>query len=414
MILFDFIKLVLIATVFLWSGVLYGQNDSDLVKGKVVDPGMSPVALATVGLYSSSGILVSSTNTDSLGTFQLRGKIPGKYFIAVKHLGYQDYRSTLFDLANSNLEIVKLSRQENKLEAVTVEGKRAVLTVDGGTIVYQVENSIGAQDISAFDALKRAPGVQIENEVDITLNGKSGVQILLDGRQTFLSGKELSDLLKSMSSNNIRSIEIVNSPSAKYDASGAAGIINIKTKKNQLKGLNGSITSAFAYGVSPKQLQHMTFNYRVNKLNVFGSYNHTLGHYNYLYGTNRQQNGKSYDSHTVDVDKRQKMGAQVGIDYFLNDKNTIGLLVNGNFIFGGGLTNTATTIATLPSVVLEGSLDAINDYYGQSTKRYNFNLNYKYEDTLGRSLNVDLDYGLLINGIKTCNRIPIGTMGKCL
>ncbi|MGE8380494.1 MAG: hypothetical protein ACN6PN_19140, partial [Sphingobacterium sp.] len=94
---------------------------------------------------------------------------------------------------------------------------------------------------------------------------------LLDGKQTFLSGKELSDLLKSMSSNNLRSIEIVNSPSAKYDASGAAGIINIKTKKNQLKGLNGSITSAFAYGVSTKQLQHMTFNYRVNKLNVFGS-----------------------------------------------------------------------------------------------------------------------------------------------
>lgn len=394
MILFDFTKLVLISTVFLWSGVLYGQNDSNLIKGTVVDPEMSPVTLATVGLYSSIGVLVSSTNTDNLGTFQLRGKIPGKYFIAVKHLGYLDHKSALFDLANGNLGTVKLSRQENKLEMVTVEGKRAVLTVDGGTIVYQVENSIGAQDISAFDALKRAPGVQIENEVDITLNGKSGVQILLDGRQTFLSGKELSDLLKSMSSNNLRSIEIVNSPSAKYDASGAAGIINIKTKKNQLKGLNGSITSAFAYGVSPKQLQNMTFNYRVNKLNVFGNYNHTLGNYNYLYGTNRQQNGKSYDSHTVDVDKRQKMGGQVGVDYFLNDKNTIGFLANGNFIFGGGLTNTATAIATLPSVVREESLDAINDYYGQSTKRYNFNLNYKYEDTLGRSLNVDLDYGL--------------------
>jgi hypothetical protein len=168
--------------------------------------------------------------------------------------------------------------------------------------------------------------VQIENDTDITLNGKSGVQILLDGKQTFLSGKELSDLLKSMSSNNLKSIEIINNPSARYDATGAAGIINIKTKKNQTKGLNGNISTAFAYGVSPKQLENLAFNYRVNRINVYGTYNHTLGYYNYLYGTDRQQNGKSYDSHTIDVDKRQKMAAQVGVDYFIDEKNTVGFL----------------------------------------------------------------------------------------
>ncbi len=391
---FDIAKYLFIGIIVLWSRVLYGQADDKLVIGKVVDEELLPVYSATVNLYNSRGGLLSSTMTDSLGHFQIGTKVSDKCFIGIKHLGYLDYKTELFGLVNSKIGVLKLSRLENKLETVAVEGKKKILELDGGTIVYQVENSIGVQDISVFDALKRAPGVQIDNEVDITLNGKSGVQILLDGRQTFLSGKELSDLLRSMSSNNLRSIEIVNSPSAKYDASGAAGIIDIKTKKNQLRGLNGGITSAFAYGVSPKQLQNMTFNYRVNKLNIFGNYNHTLGHYNYLYGTNRQQNGKSYDSHTVDVDKRQKMGAQVGVDYFLNDKNTIGFLANGNFIFGGGLTNTATAIATLPSVVSAESLDAINDYYGQSTKRYNFNLNYKYEDTLGRSLNVDLDYGL--------------------
>jgi hypothetical protein len=119
-----------------------------------------------------------------------------------------------------------------------------------------------------------------------------------------------------------------------------------------------------------------------------------LGYYNYLYGTDRQQNGKSYDSHTIDVDKRQKMAAQVGVDYFIDEKNTVGFLANGNFIFGGGLTNTATAITTPPSTTVEETLDAINDYYGQNTKRYNFNLNYKYEDTIGHSLNIDTDYGL--------------------
>jgi len=121
-------------------------------------------------------------------------------------------------------------------------------------------------------------------------------------------------------------------------------------------------------------LENLAFNYRVNKINVFGTYNHTLGYYN-----DRQlKNGKFYDSYMIDVDKLQKMAAQTGVDYFIDEKNTVGFFVNGNFIFGGGLTNTATAIATIPHTTIEESLDAVNDYYGQNTKRYNFNLNYKY------------------------------------
>lgn len=387
-------KFLLIGIFFLWSGALYGQATENIVQGKVVNPDHVPVFLATISLYSIDGKLIASSMTDSTGCFQIMYKLTGTYYLLIKHLGYKELRSSSFNPSNGDVGTLHLLRQENTLEAAEVEGKKKLFSIDGGTVVYHVENSIGSQDISAFDALKRSPGVQIENDTDITLNGKSGVQILLDGKQTFLSGKELSDILKSMSSNNLKSIEIINNPSARYDATGAAGIINIKTKKNQTKGLNGNISTAFAYGVSPKQLENLAFNYRVNRINVYGTYNHTLGYYNYLYGTDRQQNGKSYDSHTIDVDKRQKMAAQVGVDYFIDEKNTVGFLANGNFIFGGGLTNTATAITTPPSTTVEETLDAINDYYGQNTKRYNFNLNYKYEDTIGHSLNIDADYGL--------------------
>ncbi|UZJ65666.1 Plug domain-containing protein [Sphingobacterium sp. KU25419] len=88
-------------------------------------------------------------------------------------------------------------------------GEEKIIQIDGGTLIYNVESTIGGQDVSVLEALKRAPGVYVENESDITLHGKSGVQILLDGRQTFLSGKELTDLLKSLSSNNLKSIEII-------------------------------------------------------------------------------------------------------------------------------------------------------------------------------------------------------------
>ena len=374
--------------------VAFSQEVNYDLTGKVVNKKLQPISSATVILNNKEQKPISTAITDTLGSFILRfNESIDNHTIKVKHLGYNEYQRSIKGANNNDLGTIQLLELDNVLKAVEVKGKPNLIEIKGSTIIYNVENAIGSQDVSALEALKRVPGVYVEDESSITLNGKGGVQILLDGRQTYLSGKELTDLLKSLSSNDLSSIEIINSPTAKFDASGSAGIINIKTKKNQIRGLNGTITSTVAYGVSPKQLQNMSVNYRVDKFNVFGSYNHTLGNYNYLYGANRSQNGKSYNSHTDDVDKRQKMSTRFGIDYLLNDKNTIGFLANGNFIFGGGITNTRTEISTLPALVTEETLDAVNDYYGQGTSRYNFNLNYRYEDTLGHILNMDADYG---------------------
>ncbi|MBD1422047.1 TonB-dependent receptor domain-containing protein [Sphingobacterium chuzhouense] len=372
-----------------------GQPFSYQIIGKVINKDSQPIGSATVTLKDKELKTISTAITDSLGSFILRyDKSGNDYLVKIQHLGYKEYQSSIKEVHNNDLGTIQLLELDNILKAVEVKAKPNIIDVSGGIITYNVENSIGGQDVSALEALKRAPGVYVENESSITLNGKGGVQILLDGRQTYLSQNELTDLLKSLSSNDLKAIEIINSPTAKYDASGSAGIINIKTKKNQIKGLNGNISSTLAYGVSPKQLQNMSVNYRVDKVNVFGSYNHTLGNYNYLYGSDRSQNGKLYSSHTDDIDKRQKMSARFGIDYFIDDKNTIGFLANSNFIFGGGITDTRTGISTIPSSIIEETLDAVNDYYGQGTSRYNFNFNYRYEDTLGHILNIDADYGL--------------------
>ena len=371
---------------------LYAQQKA--VTGTVVDKKNVAVSLATVTLHSSNEKNILSVITNRKGQFSIQFDDFEKFFVRVRHVGYQDFQSNVFDSNNLDLDTIVLLPIAQNIDAVDVRAKKKTFEIEGGKIIYNVENELGAQDVSVLEALKRAPGLYVEKEENITLNGQAGVQILIDGRQTYLSGKDLIDLLKSLSSNNLKSIEIINSPTAKYDATGQAGIINIKTKKNQIKGINGSLTSTLAYGVSAKQLQNIAISHRVNKLNVFGSYNHTLGNYNYIYGTNRQQNSKSYDSHTTDVDKRQKISSQVGLDYQINDKNIIGFVANGNFIFGGGITKTHTDISYLPSNAFVESLDAINDYYGQGTSRYNFNANYKYEDTLGYSLSIDADYGL--------------------
>lgn len=363
------------------------------LSGKVVDEMLNPIPQATVSLHDINQKAVLHGTTDTGGVFKLKYAIAGKYSIKVRYLGYREYQSAVFTLKDIRLGQIKLAALENTLKGVEVKSKVNAIELSGGTIIYNVSNTIVGQGVTALEALKRAPGVYVENESSITLNGKAGVQIMLDGKQTYLSGKELIDLLKSLPSSSIKSIEIMNSPTAKYDASGSAGIINIKTNKSQIMGFSGTITTGVAYGVSLKQNEDLALNYRSDKINVYGSYSHFFGNYNYLYGIERSQNGKYYDSHTDDTDKRSKMSSRFGLDYLLNDKNVIGFLATGNFIFGGGRTDTKTAITTPPSASIDQTLDAFNDYYGQHTSRYNFNVNYKYEDTLGHILNVDADYG---------------------
>ncbi|HXI01499.1 MAG TPA: outer membrane beta-barrel family protein [Sphingobacteriaceae bacterium] len=230
------------------------------------------------------------------------------------------------------------------------------------------------------------------------LNGKAGIMITIDGKQTHLSGAELIDLLKSMPSSSIKTFELMSSPSAKYDASGAAGMINIKTNKITIKGFNGTLTSGLNYGSTLKHTQDISFNYRKDKVNLFGSYNHFLGYRTYEYDSYRLQEGKMFDSQTDDTDKRMNMGSRVGFDYDINKKNTIGVLLNAASIFGGGLTQTKTNIGQGTTTVIDQVLDAENDYYHQKTMRYTANVNYKYEDTIGHRINFDLDYGSFDKG----------------
>jgi hypothetical protein len=144
--------------------------------------------------------------------------------------------------------------------------------------------------------------------------------------------------------------------------------------------------------------QDLSFSYRKNRLNIFSNYNHFFGKFSYLYGADRLQEGKFFNSFTDDIDKRKRMGSRLGADFSIDKNQTIGILLNGNFIFGGGITDTRTEIGAAQTTHVDQTLTAINDYYDQQTQRYNVNLNYKYEDTLGRIINIDADYGDFTKG----------------
>ncbi len=372
---------------------LYSQTKPFHVKGQVVDESQRALPSATVILFDQSNKEIVKTFADINGRFDLSCSVKGEYKISVSFTGYKTYQSVLFKIGNKDLGVIKLLPRANALAEVVVKAKQDLVELDGGSIIYNVSKSIDAQGATALDALRKAPGIYVDNDNTITLNGKQGAMILLDGKQTYMSGKELTDLLRSMPSSGIRLVEIINSPTAKYDAAGSAGIINIKTVKSQVKGFNGNLTTGVAYGVHVRQNQDISLNFRKNKFNVYAAYNHFLGNYSYLYGSDRIQNVNTYNSFTDDTDKRNRMGTRLGADITLDKKNTLGVLLTGNFIFGGGLTDTKTDIGNTSSPAVVQVLDAVNDYYAQQTQRYNMNLNYKYEDSLGRIVNVDADYG---------------------
>lgn len=360
--------------------------------GQVVGNEEKQLPLATVALLDKNNKQVIVAFSDSNGYFQFSYNIPGTYSLLVSHAGYKVYNSEVFSLTSKNFGKIKLVVTGKELEQVVVQAKPNLIELSGNNIVYNVSKSIDAQGISALEALKKAPGISVNNDNNIMLNGRGGALITIDGKQTYLSGKEIADLLKTMPASEIKSIEIINSPTAKYDAAGTAGIINIKTLKSQVKGFNATVTTGLAYGVSVKQNLDLAFNYRKNKFNIYGAYNHFFGNYNYIYGSNRLQNNKRYASATDDTDKRKKMGGRLGLDYNIDKKNTIGVLLNTNIVFGGGITDTRTNISDPDSGIVQ-RLTAVNDYYFQQTNRYNGNVNYKFEDAVGRIFNFDADYG---------------------
>jgi len=155
--------------------------------------------------------------------------------------------STKKSLANDTAKLA----QVKVLDEVVVKSRKPFVEIQTDKTVLNVQSNLVASGGTVFEVLQSAPGVSITNEESINMNGKVGVNVLIDGRPTQLSAKDLANWLKSMPASQVDKVELISNPSAKYDAQGNAGIINIKLKKNNQKGFNGSATGAYVQAVHP-------------------------------------------------------------------------------------------------------------------------------------------------------------------
>lgn len=368
------------------------------IAGKILLPDGKPAEYAAVLLLNQKdSTLYKGAVTDDMGAFEIPNLINGNYLINVSYVGYNKYYSQPITFSGSDMNIanIQLSETTNELSALSVVARKPLIEVQADKTVLNVEASLTSAGSNGLDLLRKAPGIVIDNNENIQLRGKNGVLVYLDGKRSYLSPSELANLLKSLNAADIEAIEIITNPSAKYDAAGNAGIVNIRLKKNKNLGTNGSINLSAGYGVGPKSNLSATLNHRNKKINVYGSAGVGKNEWHNQMNLYREQDAKFFDQHQKQVNYNTPLNGKFGIDYFANSKHTIGFLANANTNIGKTRweSNSTTNIGALNSNVVDSVLLATNNITGHFVNA-NFNANYRFADTSGHEFTFDIDKGL--------------------
>lgn len=368
---------------------------SAILKGIVSDQNQKPLPFVTVMLLNSKdSSLVKGDVTDEKGQYQFDQLAAGKYLLSCTNLGYQKYFSTelnIVDINSTNVEAITLKEADKSLKEIKVLSKKPMIEVKADKTVFNVEQSVNAAGKNALELLRKCPGVRVDKDDNVEMRGKSNVLIYIDGKPTYMDNKDLAAMLKNMQSNNIESIELISNPSAKYDASGNAGIINIKLKKNKKFGTNGNVNVGVAQGKYFKQNVGLSLNNRSKKVNVFGNYSLNRGKDYNFQNFDRTQNNFNYNFKSGNISDGVNHNLKAGADYYINSKNVIGIMVNG-MSNNGDFTSESKTMIGPANSAYNQVLRATNKIPITRTNS-NANLNYKFEDTSGHSFNMDLDYG---------------------
>ena len=326
-------------------------------------------------------------------SFVIKNAPNGNYLFRVTNLGFSDYRKQLtYEGGDLDMGTILLESETENLDEVTVVAEKPMVQVLADKTVFNVENTINATGTSAFELLRKAPGVIVDNSGGIIVEGKLGVQIFIDDKLSVLQGQDLMNYLESLQSTDIEAIEIITQPSSKYDAAGNAGIINIKLKKDKSLGTNGSITTGVTVGDFARYNSSINFNSRGKKGNLYGTYSNRFGKSTGFLNLLRTQSGTQFDARTNSVFDQNSNNVKLGYDLYASKKSTFGVILNGNFNNGFGNNNSRTPIRPVANVINDSILVS-NNKTSNTSSNINANLNYKYADTLGHSVNVDLDYG---------------------
>ena len=380
-------RLLILTAAFL---TVINSTKAQTISGNIVSEKKEVIANATVSLLlAKDSSLVSSDISNQAGLFSLSFTDTVPVLLSISAVGYQ----TQLVKVNQNAFVsVTMQTASRVLNEVVITSKKPMIEVTPDKIVFNIENSVNAIGNTGFDLLRKSPGVVIDNNDNISLLG-TGVAIYIDNKPSPLTGKELSSFLHSLQSTDIEAIELIKNPSAKYDAAGTGGIINIRLKKNKNYGLNGSVNAGYGIGIYPKYNTGFSLNYRNKKVNVFSNFSSNWGKNKSYINLYREQSDSIYDQKSNNLSRNSGQNIKAGVDYFASKKSTIGMLVSLFTDQWEELNNAATPILSLATKTPSRTLVANNTSDGKKLNA-NFNINYHYTDTSGHEWNTDADYGV--------------------
>ena len=388
-------KQLLLLIIALFSFSLGAQS----ITGKLKDKDGNGVEFAPVTLHSAKdSLLIKGEITDENGKFSFSHLTNGSYFIEASFIGLESLRSKEIQYSGTLLDLGNLSMNPSleTLNEVTIKAKKPLIEIMADKTVLNTDASISTTGLNGLELLRKAPGVTVDNNENISLRGKSGVRIQIDGKTSYLNAQELAGLLKGLSSSDIEAIEIITNPSAKYDAEGNAGIINLRLRKNKNFGMNGSLNASGGYGKYHKSYFGLNLNNRNKKVNTYGSFgvgNNKDWNEMFLY---RQQDGSIFDQSQSQVSTGNPLNGKIGVDYYANSKHTFGILINANTQYKhNSWESVSETLISKDEVGshVDSILSARNTITNKSLNA-NLNLNYRFSDTLGNEVTIDLDRGL--------------------
>lgn len=387
-------------TLLILAALIHFGATAQQISGAIFDEAQKPVPGVSVGLRKANttdSAVVKYTTSDNKGKYRFDDIQPGNYFIQASHVGYAVRISPSFSVSGKETQTIpaiQLGRTSgDNLKEVVVSTHKPMIEVKADKTVLNVEGSINAVGQDALELLRKSPGVMVDKDNNISLSGKNGIKVYVDGRQVPLNGTDLSDYLKTIQSSQIESIEIISNPSARYDAAGNAGIINIRLKKNKSFGDNGSLTGGYGIGTHSNYNGGLSLNHRDSHINWFGNYNYNNTTNTLRLDLYRKQLDTLFDQHSKITSATGTHTFKTGLDYFLDKNNTIGMMIDGSFSDYTVSTQGSTPITFIPNGELVKVLEANNSTSGKKNNG-NLNLNYHHTDSLGHDLNMDADYGI--------------------
>ena len=383
--------------------LILGPNiKANTIKGIVSDENKKPVEFSNIILHKyNDSTYLNGTTTDSTGSFEINHLKDGNYFLEIIFIGYKTDTIENLSLTNNEiriLDLVQLQIESSILKGVEITSNKPIIVRMADRIVYNVENSAKSSGESVMDLLRSVPGVTVSGNDQIRINGKSDVQVIINGKVEQLNGDQLASLLKSIQSSNIKKIEVVSNPSARYDADAKGGVLEIQLKSNLRTGINGS--AYVNYRQNEYASTDMGFNINVNHKKLTISTN-----YNFGYNNNYQKNTyvrdftdinrtERFDENSFDKNKFINHYANLNFKYNINEKNTLGF---GGEIFqfkNPHLTN--STLNVYNNITESENINSIqktkNTTLGKGINP-SVNLNYKSQlDTSGSTLEITYDY----------------------